>query len=543
MNDSTLISAVSNLAFAAAVVPIQLPVRIGDDERYELQELLSKTTRSHVYLAVDRRFEQEGKAAHVIVKITTSNEHGLAEALTARHIEHPFVVRVLDRGRTPSNEHFLVLEYASSGDLSAQSLPWDPRKAATFMSQLASAVQAAHSAGVVHCDLKPANVLVTERGEPRLTDFDLATSVVDGSKTLSRGSLAFAAPEQLRGDEGALTQRADVYALGGLLYYLLSGRFPNGETHEEITALNKGERTRPKLSTPEPLAYIAERALSLDPWRRHATADQFEADLKAWLESRPLPSRSTGALAQSWLWCRRRPFHAVTAGALVVLVIGGTAGLVVWRSLEQARELRTARQAQALAQFEMDKLKDQIANQVYNLAIVLRTTSSLSSPERIMGSTLFAHEMEQMLFNMGDPRMAIASAFTPALKQLVEAAVQSGRSDHMDTQIIRLEIAVLLLRDGEYAEAQQWGDEAEKFWNGRMLRGEQLEIIQRLVSVTSRAFQEIQRQKLSPALCDKLYDLRSDLLAGPPRESMLWLVNQAIAGKLPPTLQNTRESR
>lgn len=536
MDDVQLVNVMADLIVAASIVPIQLPACVGEGGRYELQELLSISDRSHVYLAIDRVFHHEGQDAKVIVKVTQLAHRGVLEALTARHIGSPFVVRVLDRGQLETGEHFLVLEHAPLGDLGAQRVPWEPRKAALFMAQLASAVQAAHSAGLVHCDLKPGNVLVTERGEPRLTDFDLSTRVVDGAGVSSRGNRAFSAPEQFRGEDGAFTPRADIYALGGLLYYLLSGEISNGSTPEDVAALHLGQRVRKKLVAPPELAYVSERALSPNKVDRYDTAEQFEADLTAYLEKRPLPSRPVGVVEHTRKWCLRHPGRAVAVVAMCMGIVVGIGAVWFWQAEQHAKQLKIAEEATRLTQEELDRHKVRLATQFESIAYSLRVLTATGSSERINAGLHLVQMLDRVPFDTEEKSVSTVEHQRGMLERIIQTGVEQGRSDHFDVQVARLMLSMILMRETEWERALNVSSEANARWGNRLVAGEAVELAQRFTQLLPGAFLEIRDGRgaggLSAETKSRLNALRAELARGGSRESMVWVVDQALAGKI-----------
>ena len=160
-----------------------------------------------------------------------------AEALAA--LGHPNVVQVHDVGDLDGLPYF-TMEYVEGGSLALKlaGTPLPAREAAALLATLAEAVQAAHQSGIVHRDLKPANVLLTAAGTPKIGDFGLARRL-DGGAGVTRtgiplGTPSYMAPEQARGERGAAEPPADIYALGAILYELLTGRPPfRAETAEE----------------------------------------------------------------------------------------------------------------------------------------------------------------------------------------------------------------------------------------------------------------------------------------------------------------------
>ena len=152
-----------------------------------------------------------------------------AEAVAALH--HPSIVQVHDAGEVDGRPYF-TMELVEGGNLAdqIQGVPQPARQAAALVATLAEAVQAAHQCGIVHRDLKPGNILITVNGTPKVTDFGLARWL-DGRDGLTLsgtpvGTPSYMAPEQARGDKVAIGPASDIYALGAILYELLTGRPP-----------------------------------------------------------------------------------------------------------------------------------------------------------------------------------------------------------------------------------------------------------------------------------------------------------------------------
>lgn len=326
--------------------------------RYQLLERVGSGAHGVVYRAIDRNLSDAGAAAEVAIKVLSArlprfrDRLRLAEEATkARRIDHPNVVRVLDRGQTPDGAEFSVSEYVAGGTL-AQRPPqrstkrWT-RDVARLVADVARGVHAAHLAGLVHCDLKPSNILLTPAGVPKVADFGIAARLSDADADPLRGSfdgplggLAFIAPEQFRVEPGSRAIPADIYALGGLLYHLLSGKLPNGATIQEIErtlAPDTGRRQAPDPREADPaidadLAAIAMRAMAPRPADRYPSAAQFADDLESWLAYRPLTLRRVGPVRRLTLWTRRNPrlAVAVVAALVGVSVSLGVGGYLLW---------------------------------------------------------------------------------------------------------------------------------------------------------------------------------------------------------------------
>lgn len=181
-------------AITAAMMPWSCPCDFGPQGRYRLLELVAVGRDSLVYRGHDRLLSSEGFGAEVAIKIV-QGEAAQHEALTARRVAHPYVLRVLDRGvDNQTQATYMVTEYVEGGDLSQKPAPWELHQAVGFMIKVAKGVHAAHAAGVIHCDLKPANIFVTKEGDPKVGDFDLAASPLNISAA-ARGNVAFMSPE------------------------------------------------------------------------------------------------------------------------------------------------------------------------------------------------------------------------------------------------------------------------------------------------------------------------------------------------------------
>lgn len=334
-------------------------------QRYELVRALGRGFSGMVCEAIDHGLSDADHSARVAVKlipITPATVHRQAsEATKARRINHPGVVRVLDRGLTDQDEVFLVYELVAGGDLEqwfeARHRTIDAREAVRLVAAVARAVQAAHSAGLVHCDLKPANILITPDGEPRVSDFGVA-AIADSAATsaeaengrLPVGSLAFAAPEQVRHVEAAPSPSVDIYALGGILYHLVTGAMPNGSSPSEISQTHDpiyGRRDPPSLRDVCPdadhrLNRICDRALRRRPDERYQTAAEFATDLQSWLGGNPIPWMRESSAKRAGLWARRSPGTAVLAAACLLAVVAGGFASGYFAHRAQAEKARSA---------------------------------------------------------------------------------------------------------------------------------------------------------------------------------------------------------
>jgi eukaryotic-like serine/threonine-protein kinase len=260
-----------------------------------------------------------------------------AEARAGARLQHPNIVQVFEVG-----EHrgmpFLALEFVAGGNLADQvrGVPWEARRAAEMVERLARAVRHAHEQGVVHRDLKPSNVLLTAKGEPKVADFGLAKRIdadADLTRTHSiRGTPSYMAPEQAAGQTREIGPAADVWALGALLYELLTGRPPfRGatvlDTLEQVRTDDPVPPSRLVGRLPRDLETICLKCLHKEPQRRYASAAAVAEDLESWRDGKPIRARRSGVLERAVKWVRRHPSLAALVGvstaAVLSLLIGG----------------------------------------------------------------------------------------------------------------------------------------------------------------------------------------------------------------------------
>jgi serine/threonine protein kinase len=167
----------------------------------------------------------------------------LREGKVLSEFDHPAIVRVFDLD-VHEGRPFLVMEYVRGSDLEqyAGRHSFSPRQAAALVARLARGLAVAHARGIIHQDIKPGNILVDEAGQPRLSDFGLARWehqwAKDNSQQPSGGTLGYMAPEQLA-DSNAVSAASDTFALGGVLYYLLTGQCPREGANNPALAWQK----------------------------------------------------------------------------------------------------------------------------------------------------------------------------------------------------------------------------------------------------------------------------------------------------------------
>ena len=369
-------------AGAAAVVHADVGRRLGS---YRLVRELGRGGMGAVYLAErdDREFHQ--RVAVKLLHRGLETAEILARFQTERQIlarlNHPSIARLFDGGTTEDGRPYFVMELIEGRPIDAhcdaERLPIRARLA-LFLEVLA-AVREAHQNLVVHRDLKPSNVLVTADGRPKLLDFGVAKilepEVPGRPDVTSLGparpmTLAYASPEQVKGLP--VTTATDVYALGVLLYRLLTGRHPypvEGKSAQEVERLILEHRPeRPSLAVrrdagPEPscglspsglerqlrgdLDTIVLAALAKEPAERYGSVERLAEDLGLHLQGRPITFRPTPLRARGLKFVRRHRW-GVAAAAVIALLGLGLAGSLIALSVRTAKERDRATQVASL---------------------------------------------------------------------------------------------------------------------------------------------------------------------------------------------------
>lgn len=280
------------------------------------------------------------------------------EAEVAARLRHPGIVTIHEIGEDEGQLFFTMELVAgrSLGELS-RGVPLPARDAATHLRIIADAVHYAHSEGVLHRDLKPANILVDSFGQPRVADFGLAR-IERGSMAGATpsahvlGSPPYLAPEVAEGDAASVS--SDVYALGAVLYHLLTGRAPfHGENVAQILAqVREGRIIAPRRlnpAVPRDLDAICLKALEHSPSRRYASAAQFSSELVRWLAGEPVLARNVGPIGRMWRWACRKPALAAALAVVVLAVLAAGVIFVVSREKTLRAERHRAEVAEQLA--------------------------------------------------------------------------------------------------------------------------------------------------------------------------------------------------
>jgi len=305
------------------------------------------------------------------------------EAHVLGRLHHPNIAQIFEAGvetlaaadGRPVRRPYFAMEFVPGLPLTryAEERRLTVPQRIALLARVCDAVQHAHQRGVIHRDLKPANILVTDDGQPKVLDFGVARTLDDDSAALTReaglsaalGTLPYMSPEQLRGDRDAVDTRADVYALGVILFQLLCGRLPHDLSGKNLIEAARivAERTPPRLSAVNralrgDVELIAARTLATNPAQRYASAAELAADLRACVAGAPISLKRESFIYVLRKWVLRHRLVAALLAGLAALTLGSAVTFAVLyrraddaaRLAKQQRDAATAAESRAQAQ-------------------------------------------------------------------------------------------------------------------------------------------------------------------------------------------------
>jgi tetratricopeptide (TPR) repeat protein len=331
------------------------------------------------------------------------------EAEAIARLQHPNVVQIHEVGEHNRLPYF-SMEYVEGGSLAQRlnATPWPPKKAAALIETIARAVQAAHEKGIIHRDLKPGNILLAPAPSslfphpsplapfvPKVADFGLAKRLADEAGATLTGTVlgtpSYMAPEQALGRNRDIGPATDVYALGAILYELLTGRPPfkaasPAETLLQVQSAESLPPTRLQPGIPRDLETIVLKAIAKEPVQRYPTAQSLADDIQRYLHDQPIYARPASTREKVWKWARRQPALAALVVVSVLTAVGVTVG-AIWHSIEIRQALAAAQASEGDAQ--QQRLKAESAaetartNQATAETIAAFTTRLFQSSEPI----------------------------------------------------------------------------------------------------------------------------------------------------------------
>lgn len=394
-----------------------------------------------------------------LIEQPTMKERFCQEAQAAAGLEHPGILPVYQVGESQGMPWF-SMKLVTGGTLAERKpkLIGQWRVIAQLMAQAAAAVHHAHERGVLHRDLKPANLLFDEKETLFISDFGLARmawqdeSSVGLTQSLQMlGTPAYLAPEVAGGSMKAATTASDIYALGAILYELLSGRTPflsdsmqgllRKIVDDSVPSLRG--KSLPGPAVPGDLLAIMEKCLEKSPAVRYASAGALAQDLQSWLDGRTVMARPVGMGGQLKRWAQRRPAVAALSAALLLGTVAGV--LLQWRtnrrlqaSLNDAEarvEFMTRELPTALAPVGRLDLLDSVFQNVADHYI----KNPSSEPAQLARQADFLSQWSQILRPRGQVKEALLR---------LETALATAKAATAGTRILPIEIALARMLAG-----------------------------------------------------------------------------------------------
>jgi len=478
--DATLAS----LGPQPATVAAKVPSTIGS---YRIIRLLGEGGMGAVYEA-----EQDQPRRRVALKVIKSGwadrellRRFELESQTLGRLHHPGIAQIYEAGAAETSfgsQPFFAMEIIHGKPLIeyAEAKHLNTRQRLALMIQICEAVEHAHQRGIIHRDLKPGNILVEESGQPKILDFGLAR-VTDGDMQATRqtdmgqllGTLAYMSPEQVTADPLALDTRSDVYALGVILYELLAGRLPYELSRHVYEVVRTIQQVDPKPLSSINRAYrgdietIAARALEKDKTRRYGSAAELAADIRRYLEDRPIAAKPASTSYQLRKFARRNKVLVTGTFAVFLTLIVGVV-VSTWQAVRARRAEVRAQAETATAQAVVDFLQnDLLAQASANKQAGPKTkpdpdlkvrTALDRAAERIEGKFAKQPEVEAEIRQTIGQTYYDLGLYPEARKQLEQALTLRRRvlgPDNPKTIETMLSLGLTALMQDKYAEAEE----------------------------------------------------------------------------------------
>ncbi|MFN4260299.1 MAG: WD40 repeat domain-containing serine/threonine protein kinase [Gemmataceae bacterium] len=354
---------------------------------YDILEVLGRGGMGIVYKARQNALNRLVALKMIVSSVPSAvlRQRFLAEAHAVARLQHPHIVQVHAIGEHHGHP-YLALEFVAGGSLDRQlnGTPLPAQEAAAFVEILARAMQTAHEQGIIHRDLKPANILLASRlasepqtsaaadrrlpTTPKITDFGLA-KLLDQDMSLTPtgdllGTPSYMAPEQASGQTRDMGPATDIYALGAILYELLTGRppFKGATIVETLDQVRQQEPVAPRslvATLPRDLEWIVLKCLRKEPQRRYASAAQLADELGRFQRGEPLQwTRPVGRWERCWRWGRRHPWQAAAGMLTLVLLLTILVSSVLF-GLSQARHAADLMREQNATRAALDQARAQ----------------------------------------------------------------------------------------------------------------------------------------------------------------------------------------
>jgi serine/threonine protein kinase/Tfp pilus assembly protein PilF len=408
---------------------------------YEIQGVLGRGGMGIVYLARDKRLDRLVALKMMLATAeATERSRFRTEAQAVARLQHPHIVQIYEVGEHDGLPYF-ALEYVEEGNLRDKlaDIPLPPDQAAKLVEVISRAVHFAHQRGIIHRDLKPANILLAPSPKseirnpksekhssgvngglaaptlesefrisnflPKIADFGLAKRLDQDSGQTRTGALvgtpSYMAPEQAVGKNQEIGPATDVYALGALLYALLTGRPPFQaatvlETLEQVRLQEPVRPTQLQPKVPRDLETICLKCLQKEPRKRYASAEALAEDLRCFLAGEPIRARPTSVKERGLKWVKRRPMAAALAAVVTLAAASLITGAFLYQ--EQGKRFLEAelRDQQRVAALGND------AHDLFLLGETAKGREELSRAKELLGQALAKIDGEDSLADLAE---------------------------------------------------------------------------------------------------------------------------------------------
>lgn len=385
------------------------------------------------------------------------------EAQAAANLQHPNIVAVHEVGHHDGQHYYTMdlVEGQNFGELVRQQ-PLPAQRAAQYVKIVADAVHYAHQHGTLHRDLKPTNILIDGRDQPRITDFGLARCEHTDASLTATGQLigtpAFVSPEQAQGKTEAVSPHSDVYSIGAVLYYLLTQRppFAAGSIPALLEMVLHREPVSPRAlnpSVPRDLETICLKCLEKEPARRFRSAEKLSDELGRFCEGEPILSRPPNPVERAWRWCARNRAVAGSLAAVAIVLLAGTA-ISTWQAVRAKTEATKSRQ---IARFLQDMLKGvgpsvALGRDTTMLKEILDQTAERLGKE-LKGQPAIRADLQAIIGNVYSD-LGLFDKAELLQREVLATVTKLRRGEHPDVANALSDLGAALQNEGKLADAE-----------------------------------------------------------------------------------------